>query len=370
MDSKTLPFEVGQLIETRSFLTGYRGAWFRCKIKDIGRRNRELGHALEYIDFPDEKIRWTKLYQKGNNRSKCAERKLMVRPCFPSVYRESQMPDGNTLSEVVVVVNDVWKVGDLVDWWTDNCFWSGRITEKLGDEKFKIELPPPPVGEGSSYEVFCKDLRPSLDWSVGEGWKLLVPKEDKYHLCRARIVKPLNQGVPPNLIDYTVSEMKKDVQPTAVASFQQDCFSHISTAPAHLPDQSKQLPKKSLNGEQKNATENIIGLDLADHEPRKISCADSVRNSHIQDTTTQMPGTAVEMEKCNDNGSSKKMKIDQSICLNSTSSDTIEAAILDLEELICRVKWLKRILEFGTPVPDTMRSSWKFVEHRGPSTPK
>lgn len=193
MDPNSLPFEVGQLVETRSFLAGYRGAWFRCKIKDIGRRNKQLGHALEYIDFPDEKIHWTMLYQKGSKSKNV--RTLMVRPCFPSVYRESQMPDVNTILEVVVIVNDVWKVGDLVDWWTDNCFWSGRITEKLGDEKVKIELPPPPVGEGSSYEVFCKDLRPSLDWSVGEGWKLLIPKESKYHLCCARIVKPLNQGI-------------------------------------------------------------------------------------------------------------------------------------------------------------------------------
>ncbi|XVF62942.1 hypothetical protein PTKIN_Ptkin09bG0049300 [Pterospermum kingtungense] len=243
----------------------------------------------------------------------------MVRPCFPCVCRESQMPDVNTLSEV----------GDLVDWWTDYCFWSGRITEKLGDEKVKIELPPLPVGEGSSYEVFCKDLRPSLDWSLGEGWKLLVPKRINIVFACAQIVKPLNQ------------------------------------------DKSKQLPRKSLNAEQKNTTEKTTGLNIADHEPRKISCADSVRNSHIQDTTTQMPGTAVdEMEKYDERGASKKMKIDQSICLNSTSSDTIEAAILDLEELICRVKWLKNILEFGTPLPDAMRSSWTFIQHRGSSTPK
>ncbi|XVF28665.1 hypothetical protein REPUB_Repub15cG0049700 [Reevesia pubescens] len=225
----------------------------------------------------------------------------MVRPCFPSVYRDSQMPNVSTISEVVVIVNDVWKVGDLVDWWTDNCFWSGRITEKLGVEKVKIELPPPPVGEGSSYEVFCKDLRPSLDWSVNEGWKLLSPKVNEYHLSCARIVKPLSQ---------------------------------------------------------------------VDHVPRKASYSNGISSSNILVTSTQMPGTAVEKDKYDDSGSSKKMKIDHSICLNSTSSDTIEAAVLDMEELICRVKWLKRILECGTSSSDTSRSSWKFIEHRGSSTPK
>ncbi|MFQ6647411.1 hypothetical protein Gotur_020911, partial [Gossypium turneri] len=32
MDLHNLPFKVGQLVETRSFLQGYRGAWFRCKV--------------------------------------------------------------------------------------------------------------------------------------------------------------------------------------------------------------------------------------------------------------------------------------------------------------------------------------------------
>ena len=70
-----------------------------------------------------------------------------------------------------------------------------------------------------------------------------------------------------------------------------------------------------------------------------------------------MQGTAVLNDKYDDNGSLKKMKIDQSICLNSTSYDTIEVAILGLEELICWVKWLKRIVEFRTPSSDTLRFS-------------
>ncbi|XP_039056873.1 uncharacterized protein LOC120199986 [Hibiscus syriacus] len=249
-------------------------------IKEIGRKNRELRHALEYVDFPHEKIRWTKLYQCSKSKDK--KRTLMVRPCFPSVYREHQMPNVHIISDTVVIANDVWKVGDLVDWWTDNCFWTRRITEKFDDENVKVELLPPPRGEGSLYDASCKDLRPSLEWSVDEGWKL--PKGDKYgHFC-ARIVKPLNQ----------------------------------------------------------------------------------VSSLHIQDTSKQMLGMT---DKFDDNGLKKK-KIDGSLCLNSTYSDTIEAAVLDLEELICRVKWLQRILDFGTPLPDTSKSSWKFIEHRSSSIPK
>lgn len=64
----------------------------------------------------------------------------MLRPYFPPVYHESTMPDVNTIAEVVVLVGDVWKVGDLVDWWKDGCYWSGRVTEVLGNEKVKVIL--------------------------------------------------------------------------------------------------------------------------------------------------------------------------------------------------------------------------------------
>jgi hypothetical protein len=62
----------------------------------------------------------------------------MVRPHFPPIYRESQMPDVNSVLEVAVIVDDVWKVGDLVDWLSDSCYWSGRVTELLGGERVKV----------------------------------------------------------------------------------------------------------------------------------------------------------------------------------------------------------------------------------------
>ncbi|OMO99708.1 hypothetical protein CCACVL1_03670 [Corchorus capsularis] len=290
MDPCRIPFEVGQLVEMKSFLSGYRGAWFRCKIMEFGVKNKV---HMEYIDYPDDGIKKETLYEKeiGRNDRKNGNLTLMLRPRFPRVYRESEMPNMNNISEVVVIVNDVWKVGDLVDWFTTGCFWCGKITEILGDEKVKIELLPPPAGEGSSYEVLCKELRPSLDWSVDKGW--CIPKGSKDHIFSARIVKPDNQGNSPNLINHTVSLGEKNVQAIGAASISQK------------------------------------GSDKAEHP--------------------------------------KKIKIDQSIPLNSTSSDTTETAILDLEELICRVNWLKQILEFGMPLSETGEASWKFVEHGAPS---
>lgn len=61
-----------------------------------------------------------------------------MRPPFPPIYRESQMPDVNTISEVAVIFKDAWRVGDLVDWFSDDCYWSGRVTKILKDGKVQV----------------------------------------------------------------------------------------------------------------------------------------------------------------------------------------------------------------------------------------
>ncbi|KAL5784757.1 hypothetical protein ACOSQ2_007149 [Xanthoceras sorbifolium] len=359
MDNYKLPVKVGQLAESRSFLSGYRGAWFRCKINDFRARKKEIEYALEYTDFPDEKMEWSKLYQKpsAGNRTRGMKRQLMVRPSFPPVYRESQMPDVNSISEVVVIVNDVWKVGDLVDWWFTNCYWSGRITEKLGEGKFRIELPLPPVGEGSSYEAFCKDLRPSLDWSPTDGWTVPIP-EGK---CCARLIKPVNQEGSQNLI-VAVDEVRKDAQEAGGASLENASFSsHISASSRPPVDRSEQHGKRPLSPTQ--TPETNMGFDAVSAGNEKSSCSDSVSSSHVRDATAEMAGMATAKEGCHNSSSVKKMRTDESIPLNSLCSDTIEAAILDLEELVNRVKWIKGVLQLGAPLSNTLRPSWKFLEY-------
>ncbi|KAI3964664.1 hypothetical protein MKX01_020481, partial [Papaver californicum] len=50
--------------------------------------------------------------------------------------------------------------------------------------------------------------------------------------------------------------------------------------------------------------------------------------------------------------------------LNSTFFDTIEASIMDLEELVNKVKWLKGALDYGADFSNAMKPSWKFLETR------
>lgn len=361
-----LPFEVGQEAESRSFIPGFRGAWFRCKIKEIGLRKGQMGHALEYFDFPDEKIEWSKLYQKPS-KSKEAKSQLMLRPHFPPIYRESEMPDA--ISEVVVIVLNVWKVGHLVDWLTDGCYWSGRIIEILGNEKVKIELLPPPMGEGSSYEAYCKDLRPSLDWTPESGWKVPMTMENGNGLSCARIVKPFNQvaGGPPNLMVQAEGKGRKGVQAAASASLKcnSSFSSHSSASSLQIPDGSERMVKRPLStAESKEIQTPETNLEL-DNGIGKTSCSDSVR-----DVSANMVGTMARKGKDDNSGSSKKMKADGNFSLNSMCSNTLEAAVMDLEELVNRVKWIRGLLEYGKPLSSTMRNAWEFLEHRASSTPK
>ncbi|CAN6547829.1 unnamed protein product [Malus baccata var. baccata] len=402
MGMNGLPFEAGQEVECRSFIPGYRGAWFRCKIKEYGLRQARLSSSMEYIDFPDEKVKWTRVYQKipgVNKKSKSLKVQLMLRPRFPPIYNRSTIPDANTRAEVVVIVNDDWKVGDLVDWWKDGCYWSGRITEILGNESLKFDLPPPPDGEGYSYEVSSKELRPSLDWSPENGWTVPTPmlelsETDKepphshhlmmmtchfrnWHLkmnamheinCEesecvhpcARVMKP---GEVPSCTFHAVGDENRCLQAFATASHRSPS-SHVSASslqpPKGLEEMAKQ-PLGTIKTMEKPPPDVNVGSDMADSGIAKASCSDSVSSSHVKSEPKGMRRTAAGEDRVDSNGSLKKMKTDRNMVLNSTKSDTLEAAILDLEELVSRVKWMKGVLEIGMPWTSATRPTWKFL---------
>ncbi|KAL3582540.1 hypothetical protein D5086_016872 [Populus alba] len=386
MDENDLPFKVGQLAEARSFAQGYRGAWFRCKIIDIARRDSGMQYALQYYDFPDEKLNWTKLYQYPKPRLKNTERQLMVRPYFPSVYLESKLSEIKTISEVVVVVNDVWKVGDFVDWWTDGCYWSGRLTKELGNDKYQIDLFPPPAGEGSSYEASSKDFRPSLSWSPDNGWTVPVPSAEMVKLMGVEMVKLLGDrqsssmcsvdqtcessdlilglylldmgsmmvaGSSTNLAVHAADKMRKDPEDTVGASYELNASpsSHIATSRSELLGIGPLNPAASI--ETRTPGRNIV-LGVTNGGAPKSEVAEDAGGEDNDDNDPPL----------------KKMRTDGGICSDSTCSDTIGAAILDLEVLVNRVKWMKDALKFGMPLSNTARLSWKFLEHRGPSRPE
>ncbi|XP_024019959.1 uncharacterized protein LOC112091196 isoform X2 [Morus notabilis] len=370
----------------------------------------------------------------------------MLRPRFPPVYRESQMPDVSAISEVVVIVNDSWKVGDLVDWWQDGCYWSGRIAEVLEDGKYQMDLLPPPLGEGLSYEVCSKDLRPSLDWSLKSGWTVSAPMDSDNGQRCARIVNPANKGNTSSFKTRKASENRDRVQGKAGSSqssvpsrgsarspkpsnkleqmrkltlgamaadkemhtpatymdldmlnggtWESSCSdsdesessgiigdetgasvsaftSHVSSSSSEPPDKMEETKKRPLCAmeEKENTQGTKTESDMENDSIGKTICSDNDSNSDVKAGSTDVGEMMLEKDRL-EGGSSKKMKTDVNIPLNLMFSNTIEAAVLDLEELVNRVKWMKSLLEIATSSSNTTRPPWKFLGHLASSAPK
>lgn len=163
-----LPFKDGQTVEVRSFEHGYRGAWFRCKIIRIYIVAGTLYYSLKYLDYENEEIHEQQVFQRFEDEEK---EWIMVRPAYPSVHKIEANP------VPLVGPHGSWKVGDLVDWHKDGCYWSGKVLAIKNNHALQVELYPPPRGEGETCNALSKDLRRSLEWSLEDGWTL--PSTDR-----------------------------------------------------------------------------------------------------------------------------------------------------------------------------------------------
>ncbi|KAK4733071.1 hypothetical protein R3W88_007332 [Solanum pinnatisectum] len=361
-----LPFKVGQSAEAQSFENGFRGAWFRCKIQKINCRKGHWNALLEYFDYPDEKLTWTKLYQNPPyNVGKLKEKtQLMLRPQYPSVKLKNEVSNVSSISEATVVVDGNWQAGDLVDWWANGCYWSGHLTKLLGNNEAELALTPPPVGEGALYEVSFKDLRRSLEWSPDFGWTLPTSQVG-VRRC-AQLIQPVNQAL------HFTSEGRTGY--SSDISFSTHSSANLSPA----SDEKRDFKTTELAERPP-----IIDLpkEAAVNTSKKVRRSDICSSSHTGDESTKESilsdkgsgsCTGVDLAKTaagpteNFSYSScplKKFRTSDGVQLHSTGSDRTEAAILDLEELVNKIKWLKGLLELGKPMSNVARPSWKFVEH-------
>lgn len=156
----------------------------------------------------------------------------------------------------------------------------------------------------------------------------------------------------------------KDFRATAGSSFTPSVSSHISANSDDLKRCRMKKPKQSLSTtvsfENAPTLEANMDLHTGDCATEKTSMLDSVSSSL----------NTAEEDQYYLSGSLKRLRNEEIVPLNSMRSDSIEAAIFDLEELVNKVKWLKGILEFGISLPNDVRPSWKFVAHRASSTLK
>ncbi|CAH2070278.1 unnamed protein product [Thlaspi arvense] len=230
----------------------------------------------------------TQVYQKSEYGG---EECLMIRPAYPPLYLESELKIKNE-QEPLVVTHRSLKVGDLVDWWKDDCFWSGTITKKKGNNAVQVDLTPPPHGEGASYKALRNDLRPSLEWSLEDGWKL--PSMDGQKRQCAKLVK----------------REKEDQVMADVCD----------------------IEKEQTNSVKKQKTESV-----------KKQKTESVKK---QKTESSTEGQLIGHEE---------------LPLNINESDSLEAAVFDLEELIVRIEWLKRMLK--PDVGEASKAYWKYEDY-------
>ncbi|KAL1806456.1 hypothetical protein ACET3Z_029524 [Daucus carota] len=363
-----LPFKVGQLAEAKSFEKGYRGAWFRCKIHEIYVKNGHIWHALEYIDFPDEKkkVKKLKIYQLSvwiKMKGKEKERQLMVRPQYPRTCEEINLPLVKGITEVSIGTDDVWKVGDMVDWLTDGCFWTGRLTEVLNDGKAVVTLIPPPVGEGGTYIVSCKDLRPSLDWSPESSWRAPSLQEGESYNY-SRLMQQLKQGIKNTDtpaaghmkcdIDYK-DEGSKDFVDKTVSPVDGSISSNNSANSLHTAEKSGSRKLRDMSrasGSIVPRTRRLEDLDMRDSVVEKPSLSDSVSSSHIKCASNETAVHTGTENLDNSEGAVKKVKTGGSPPLNIAVSNSLDAVIMDLEELANKIQWLKGFLDFGIPLPN------------------
>lgn len=128
-----------------------------------------------------------------------------------------------------------------------------------------------------------------------------------------------------------------------------------------------------------NGTRELHELYLRNTVPTKVMDAretnfilagggSSTRKTHSSDTNSTSHIRAILAEPTTEVAEGhphqlKKYRASGGMTLNSMRSHKLEAGILDLEELVNKVKWLKSILECGIPLSNAAKPQWKVMEH-------
>lgn len=144
--------------------------------------------------------------------------------------------------------------------------------------------------------------------------------------------------------------------------------------PQPTPGPARKLKRlhsnKKSKGKRKYTPEINSDSNIVNTAAKKINTLeiDSNLPGGERNASTGTRGTGSDANGYGDGESVKKLMPNMS--LNSMHHGSLEDAIVDLEEMISRIKWIKQILEGGMASANASGSSWKFLEHRPSSTPK
>ncbi|XP_062179281.1 uncharacterized protein LOC133883901 [Phragmites australis] len=342
-----LPYKIGDFAEAKSFLTGYRGAWFRCKVDNM--RVTKSGHLecyLEYIDYPGEKKEWTELFQKNPacSKQKSSESsQIMIRPSFPQWYWRDQVPGQFPNSDVIATVYETWKVGDLVDWLSEGCYWSGTITKLLNEDTVKVELLAPPIGEGKRYTADRNDLRPTLDWSLAKGWTVPLSKANGKSWNVARLFHHRSESGEETASDDEDEEGGgggggKDVPQSVIrgSNMSQEAPGSFVTKPPSATNSNSSL----------NAQKDAILAFMEDSKPSSTSKAPDPNHAAQAAATSCQPGTGSSVKEEPGIKSSIKQEQDSSPTEHE-AHDVSDEYLKRLEQVEDKLKHLERTRSEG-----------------------
>lgn len=105
-----------------------------------------------------------------------------------------------------------------------------------------------------------------------------------------------------------------------------------------------------------------MDIEVTDNKNGRTSFSDIISSSHNSDSSIEIRETT-PIRRHDDEYPAKKRTTNNSLCLNCSCSNTTDSAILDLEELLNRVKWLRSVLKCEVPLSGAKRPSWQFSQH-------
>nr|CAB3446347.1 unnamed protein product [Digitaria exilis] len=378
-----LPFKVGDTVESRFFSLGFRGAWFRSKINLMCIRQGHLECLLEYLDFTDETYRflfpltektWTPLYKvppASRKRKSSENRMIMLRPTFPQWYLEHEKPDELPKANVVAIVSNPWKVGDLIEWWYADCYWTGKIIELLGDDKVKIALHDEPIGEGGHYDADCKDLRPALDWSLENGWSVPLSQENGNSWYTAQLIiqntdsgsSSSDEAIEQSCDGEEVQKCLNEPSDVPVVAEATGCGTNLSAKVSDKFFINNQEDCKEESPECLNGTSNMP-QQVTDSEgelpPNQNGhcCKNSETNSPVA-KRGESPDALLHGQS---SPISLKRRKTSDISVEETP-DTVDDAIMELEKVANKIRRLESLLlSVVSPPSKVVKPSWKFLE--------
>uniref|UniRef100_A0A7C8Z2V9 Uncharacterized protein n=1 Tax=Opuntia streptacantha TaxID=393608 RepID=A0A7C8Z2V9_OPUST len=180
------------------------------------------------------------------------------------------------------------------------------------------------------------------------------------HLC-ARLIKPLRQGSAPKSLVIVPDDDRHSNKAKPGSSLEVDKSASSEKPICSFQCGSKDLLKQSEDFSMKDMQQ-TESMDMESNRGGAgigSPCADSRSSVSVTEVSAGILGAMPTEERSCESGFCDKLLKNETLPLNSTFCDSIEGSVMDLEELLCRVKWLRQILKSG--ISSNMQGpSWKF----------